>query len=68
MLAWDASANAALPGGLDFLKGAGIALSLFSVPRARGEAERREALVRNAAPVTRLAVGPIPGSPGITGQ
>src|SRR5437667_7717938 len=43
-------ANAPLPGGLDFLKGAGPALSLFSVPRARGEAERRQALVRNAAP------------------
>jgi hypothetical protein len=30
--------------------------------------ERREALVRNAAPVARLAVGPIFGSPKITGQ
>ena len=31
-------------------------------------AERRQAPVRNAAPLARLAVGPIPGSPGITGQ
>src|ERR1043165_3132355 len=30
-------------------------------------AERRQALVRNAAPVARLAMGPISGSPEMTG-
>ena len=55
--------------GLDFLKGGRDRPFPFSVPRKkRGVAERREALVRNAAPVARLAVGPISGSPEITGR
>jgi hypothetical protein len=40
----------------------------FSSPQ-RGEAERRQALGAEAPhPVARLAVGPISGSPEITGQ
>ena len=47
------------------LSGAGYAV-LRRAP-ARG-AERRQALARNAVPVARLAVGPISGSPEITGR
>ena len=35
----------------------------FPLPEKMRGAERRQALVRNAAPVVRLAVGPISGSP-----
>jgi hypothetical protein len=47
--------------------GGRVPLRLFPLPKKMRGAERRQALVRNAAPVARLAVGPISGSPEITG-
>src|SRR5437764_11731943 len=48
--------------------GGGGCPCLFSAPRKKSRgAERRQALVRNAAPVAVLAGGPISGSPEIPG-
>src|ERR1051325_2240336 len=44
-------------------EGAGCPLSLSAPRKKMRGAERRQALVRNAAPMVRLAVGPVSGSP-----
>src|ERR1041385_1171749 len=47
-------------------EGAGAPFVRFPLPRKNEGAERRQALVRNAAPVARLAAGPISGAPEMT--